>query len=270
MRSLLFAPGDQPSKLAKALSYDADAVIADLEDAVTGPEKVAARRTIEEAFGAAAPDGPARLVRVNALDTPWAEDDLAWVRGLGPAAILLPKATPDAVARLPADLPPVIAIVETAVGVLRAFDVAAHPAVHGLLLGALDLSAEIGFRWTAEGTALLHARSKVVLESAAAGVAPPLDTAWLRLTDDAGLATEARHAHELGFRGKCCVHPRQVPVVNEAFSAADDQTWAQAVVAAYADAAASGDGVFALDGEMVDTASLRRARRILGADREPS
>jgi citrate lyase beta subunit len=265
-RSLLFAPGDDERKLLKALQGDADAVVADLEDAVAPEAKAGARDVTGRAFGAALGRGGA-LVRVNALETAWARDDLDWVRRLAPEAVLIPKATPSALAGLSEDLPPVIAILETAEGVHRAYDVACHPGVVAVVLGALDLSAEIGFRWTADGSSLLYARSKVVLESAAAGIRPPIDTAWTKLADVDGLLREAEQASGLGFGGKCCIHPSQIAVVNEAFSDADDLAWARRVTGAYAEALDRGEGVIVVDGEMVDMASLRRARRLLdGAD----
>ncbi|QEC49708.1 CoA ester lyase [Baekduia soli] len=262
LRSLLFAPGDDPRKLGKALASEADVVVADLEDAVAPEAKEGARATIEEAFRAAG-DRRGAIVRVNALETPWAQDDLAWARRLGVGAVLVPKATPEALAALPGDLPPVIAILETALGVHRAFDVASHPAVRVLLLGALDLSAEIDFRWTASGEGLLFARSKLVLESAAAGIDPPLDTVWVQFADHDGLREESENVRGLGFQGKCCIHPAQVAIVNAAFSNAEQVAWARRVVEAYDAALARGDGAIAVDGEMIDMASLRRARELL-------
>jgi citrate lyase subunit beta/citryl-CoA lyase len=134
------------------------------------------------------------VVRVNGADTDWFADDLALVRELEPAAVVLPKANPEAVAALGPDGPPVVAIVETAAGVRSAYEIAAAPRVAALLLGAVDLGAELGLEPRPDGLEILYARSQIVVDSAAAGIRPPFDIVHLDIEDTAGLEDECRLA----------------------------------------------------------------------------
>jgi citrate lyase beta subunit len=308
VRSLLFVPGDEPRKLAKALGSDADAVVVDLEDAVAPRAKATARehavaaltahgvrahrgaavdgtaRGVRAHRGAAvdgtahgvrahrgaavdgtahgdpAVGGPALMVRVNASGRELALD-LDAIVGLDLAAVVLPKATPASVAALGSDGPPVIAIVETAIGLARAQEIAAAERVVALVLGSADLSAELGLEPLDGGAELLFARSKLVVDSACANIRSPFDGAYLRLDDQAGLAREATAARALGMRGKICIHPAQVATVNEVFGARLPVEWALATISAYE--SADGRGAVAHDGEMVDLAVVERARRVL-------
>lgn len=176
----------------------------------------------------------------------------------------MPKATPDAVAALGDDGPPVIAIVETAEGLRLAYETASTRRVAALLLGAADLGAELGWEPRPDGLELLYARSKVVADSAAAGIRAPFDVVHLDTRDDAGLEAAARFARSLGFRGKACIHPAQVGIVNRVFQPeADTVAWAQRVLEAAERGEREGRGAVALDGEMIDAPIVDRARRIL-------
>jgi citrate lyase subunit beta/citryl-CoA lyase len=201
------------------------------------------------------------VVRINGTDTEWFEDDLALVGELELAAVVLPKATPDAVAALEADGPPVIAIVETALGLRLAYETASAPRVAALAIGAVDLGAQLRLEPRPDGLEILHARSRVVVDSAAAGIRPPFDIVHLEIEDDAGLEEQAAFARSLGFRGKVCIHPRQVPIVNRVFLPSEREVaWARRVVEEFE---ASGEGVLAVNGEMIDLPVVQRARRIL-------
>ena len=225
LRSLLFAPGSDEPKLTKALASDADVVVADLEDAVTPDRKDEARELVLRLRPA--------VVRVNGAGTLWFEDDLAAARELPLEALVLPKATPDAVAALGPEGPPVIAIVETAQGLRLAYETASSPRVAALLLGAADLGAELGWEPRPDGLEVLYARSKVVADSAAAAIRGPFDIVHLDTRDGAGLEAAARFARSLGFRGKACIHPAQVDIVNRVFQPdADSVAWAQRVLEA--------------------------------------
>ncbi|HSS72651.1 MAG TPA: CoA ester lyase [Gaiellaceae bacterium] len=249
----MFAPGSDERKLATALASEADLVVADLEDAVAPAEKPAARDVVARV----APP----VVRVNGAGTEWFADDLALVTELDLDALMLPKATPDAVAALGGEGPPVIAIVETAQGLRLAYETACSPRVAALVLGAVDLGAELGLEPRADGLEILHARSRVVVDSAAAAIRAPFDIVHLEIEDDAGLEQQAAFARSLGFRGKVCIHPQQVPIVNRAFSPSEREVaWARRVVDEFE---ASGEGVLAVNGEMIDLPVVERARRIL-------
>jgi citrate lyase beta subunit len=230
--------------------------VADLEDAVAPARKAAARELVAELRPP--------VVRVNGAETEWFADDLALVQELEPDAIVLPKATPDAVAALGPDGPPVVAIVETAAGVRAAYETAATPRVAALLLGAVDLGAELGLEARADGQEILFARSKLVIDSTAAGIRPPFDIVHLEVDDAAGLEEECRLARSLGFRGKACIHPAQLEIVHRVFAPTEAElAWARSVVEAYERETGEGRGVFALNGAMVDLPVVERARRIL-------
>ena len=267
-RSFLFAPGSEERKLVRALESDADAVVADLEDAVAPAEKVAAR---DLALGVVATAGTrsVRLVRVNAVGTEWHDADIAAVAASEADGIVLPKATPaavDAVARR-VDLP-LAAIIETAVGLREAFAIASHDAVQVLLLGAVDLGLELGLEPQDDGQEILFARSSLVVDSAAAGLRGPVDRVWVDVRDREGLARDCAAGRSLGFRGKSLVHPDQVAPTHEAFApSADELRRAREIVAAYERAEADGLGVVALDGEMIDAPVVERARELLRDDK---
>lgn len=267
VRSVLFAPAGDERKLRKALASAADAVVADLEDATAPPEKAAARAVVEAVWADAEP-GPARGLRVNAPGTEWFEDDLGLASRLPLEFLMLPKATPEAVEALGLDGPPVLAIVETADGLRRAYETAAAPRVLALALGSHDLGAELLTSPRADGLELLYARSKLVTDSAAAGLRSPFDTVFLDFRDPTGLDQEARLARALGFGGKLCIHPDQLGVVNAVYGPSDAELeWARGVLDAHAAGLREGRGVVALDGRMIDTPVVRRAERLLAQAR---
>jgi citrate lyase beta subunit len=262
-RSLLFAPGLEERKLQKALGAGADAVVVDLEDAVPAGEKEAARAVARRVLEGRATRSLV-AVRPNAVGTAHWEADLEAVSGLELDALVLPKATPEAVTALGPDGPPVIAIVETALGLRQAFETARLPRVAALVLGAVDLGAELGLEPRADGLEVLYARSQLVVDSAAAGIRSPFDLVHVDIRDDEGLEAEARLARSLGFRGKACIHPAQIEIVNRVFSPTEEeQEHARRVIEAYEHALADGRGVVALDGEMIDLPVVERARRVL-------
>lgn len=262
-RSFLFAPGNDERKLRKALSSGADAVVADLEDAVTPAEKRAARalavRVLAEADG-----DVLRLMRVNAAGSEWIADDVEAVGSAGLDGLVLPKAEAASVGAVEGLGLPVVAIVETPAGLRGAFELATTQAVEALVLGAIDLGLALGLEPREDGLELLFARSSLVVDSAAAGLRGPIDQVWTTLRDDAGLQRDCALARSLGFRGKACIHPEQVPVVNDAFSPSGDElARARDIVRAFEDAAANGRGAVAFDGEMIDLPVVERARQLL-------
>ncbi len=208
------------------------------------------------------------MVRVNGAETPQFERDLELVQRLPLQAIVLPKATPESVAALGQSGPPVIAIVETAQGLRLAYETATHPRVGALLLGAVDLGLELGLEARPDGQEVLFARSKLVLDSAAAGIRGPFDLVHLDVRDGQGLEEECRLARSLGFRGKACIHPAQVDVVNAAFAPGEGElARARRIVESYESGTAEGRGAVALDGEMIDLPVVERARRLIADDK---
>ncbi len=239
-------------------------MVADLEDAVVPAEKGAARKVVARVFSGPRNGGPLRLVRVNGVGTPFHAEDVAAVSRIAPDAVVLPKATPEAVDALGGGEPPVVAIVESAQGVRLAYDIAIRPRVVALQIGAVDLGAEVGLEPRDDGLELVYVRSKVVFDSVAAGLRPPFDVVHLDIAADETLEAECRLARSLGLRGKACIHPAQVVIVNRAFDPTEAElAWARRVLAADEEAASDGRGVFALEGAMVDLPVVERARRLL-------
>jgi citrate lyase beta subunit len=262
-RSLLFTPGSDERELVRALEAPADAIVVDLEDAVPLAEKARARSLIAEVLAGAEPASLLAL-RVNAAGTAFWEEDLRLAGELDLGALVVPKATPSAVAELPADGPPVVAVIETAQGLKQAYETASSPRVAALLLGAVDLGMELRLTPRPDGQEVLYARSQLVVDSAAAGIRAPFDLVHLQPHDEAALEDECWFARSLGFRGKACIHPTQVEIVNRAFSPSTDEVRrAQRVVEAYESGIRHGRGAIALDGEMVDLAVVDRARQVL-------
>lgn len=260
-RSLLFTPGDDARKIDKALASGADLVVLDLEDAVLPGSKDSARVVVESALRERPPRAVA--VRVNS----GSEADLHMVAAARPDAVVVPKSTPAVVERstLLADGLPVLALVETAAGLVAVQDLARQPQVAGLALGNLDLSVDIGFERRADGQELLLARSQVALASAAAAIRPPFDGVYPDYRDLDGFRREAELARSLGFGGKLCIHPAQADVANDVFAPRpEDVAWAERVLAEFESA---GGGIVAVDGAMVDEPVLERARRLLARAR---
>jgi citrate lyase subunit beta/citryl-CoA lyase len=266
-RSVLFSPGDDRAKLRKAARSEADVIVYDLEDAVVPDAKPAARETVREALADVLPASPEVCVRVNPVGS-GAEDDLAVVLG-GPApdSVMLPKARDAAdVQQLGSLLTshsvdcPVLALVESAAGILHAEAIAAAAATDALVFGAEDLAGDIGATRTAGGREVSYARQYVVLAARAAGVVP-IDSHYPDFNDYDGLRTDTQEAIELGYDGKLAIHPAQVPVINEAFTPDEERVeWAERIL----DARDAADGgVFVVDGEMIDAPQIKQARRVV-------
>ncbi|GEE00493.1 citryl-CoA lyase [Gordonia spumicola] len=247
--TLLFVPGDRPERFAKAAAAGADLVVLDLEDAVAADAKDAARANV----AAWAADHPC-AVRINSADTAWFRADLDALTGKN-VTIMVPKADDPAVlAGIGGD---VIALIETARGVLRAPAIADVPNVVRLAVGTFDLAAELGVDPT-DTQALLPTRGALVLASAAAGLSGPIDGVTAAIDDAERLTADTAYARRLGFAGKLCIHPRQLAPVSAAFRPSDAQiAWARRIVDAAKGAVAQ------VDGEMVDKPVVDRANAIL-------
>jgi citrate lyase subunit beta/citryl-CoA lyase len=263
-RSVLFVPGNDERRLRKALTTEAHLVIADWEDGTPPAEKAAGRELTARIYAEIPLEGPARAVRVNAAGTPFHGDDITALGGLALDAILLPKSTPEALAGLPAGVPPLIAIVETARGLRDVRQIAESGRAACLALGAIDLAIEIGIQSRRDGQEVLLARSQLVLESAAAGLRAPLDQVNTVLDDVEQLEQEVALARSLGMRGKMCIHPRQLEPVNRGFGPTEAElAWARELIEEFERAEAEGRGALAVRGEMVDLPVVERARRVL-------
>ncbi|GAW48957.1 MULTISPECIES: HpcH/HpaI aldolase/citrate lyase family protein [unclassified Nocardioides] len=260
----LFVPGDRPERFAKAAASGADEVILDLEDAVAEPAKETARRAVAEWLGSAQ-----AWVRINPAGASWHHADLDALAGRpGLRGVVVPKAEDgDTLAGIAATLGcPVLALIESAAGVGGARGIAAGGAVSRLALGAIDLALDLGALETRE--ALLSARSELVLASRLAGLPAPIDGVTRAVTDLDTVAADVAYARSLGFGGKLCIHPAQVPAVAEGFAPqAADIAWAREVLEA------EGRGAAQVAGALVDAPVLERARQVLAraaaSDRAP-
>jgi citrate lyase beta subunit len=281
-RSLLFMPGDSVRKMEKATSLGADSIIADLEDAVAISQKQAARQTVAACF-ARLEFGPSeRLIRINPVSTPLWEEDVAQTIAAGPDGYVLPKVeSAEQVQTVSARLAELetshglvpgsirlLAQIETAMGVLRAGEIAgADSRLDALLFGAEDLAGDMGARRSREGWEIFYARGAVVIAAAAYGL-PAIDTVYLELADSDGLTAECHLARGMGFSGKLAIHPRQVEVINRAFSpTAEEIAQAQRLIDAFDAQQAAGTGVFEIDGKMVDMPVVLAARKVVAASR---
>ncbi|WP_425425205.1 HpcH/HpaI aldolase/citrate lyase family protein [Xenophilus azovorans] len=267
--SFLFVPANRPERLAKALVGGADMVIADWEDAVAPADKGAARAALALAVGALeAADRPRVLVRINAAGTPWHAEDLAALGPLaaqGIAGVVVPKAerawTLHAAARAAGPQAALLPLVESVAGLDALDALAAAPQVARLVFGHLDFQVDAGIDCGAGEAELLPMRMALVLASRRAGLAAPVDGVTVDTRDAARLAADARRARRMGFGGKLCIHPAQVPVLHGVFDpepAAVEH--ARRVRQALHEA---GGGVCVVDGRMVDTPVLKRAEQVL-------
>ena len=265
-RSYLFVPGDRAERFDKALASGADAVVLDLEDAVAPQHKAAARDALAQYLAAAGEAPRQRLVlRINDEATPWFDDDVALLAATRAPAVMLPKTerieTP---ARLRSACPGlgVLALIESARGVLHAEALATADGVQRLVFGTLDfaLDLELIDDPAAGPVGLDAAASRLAWASRAAGLPPPVAGVTADIHDAARLHADFARARAHGFGAKLCIHPQQVAWVHEALRPADDEIeWAQRVLAA----AASTQGAVQLDGRMIDRPVVERARRLL-------
>ncbi|MET7485711.1 CoA ester lyase [Streptomyces sp. NPDC005538] len=256
----LYVPGDRPPIVAKALAAGADVVVVDLEDAVAPDRKEYARAATAELLAEPRPDVH---VRVNALGSPWAADDLRALAPLpGLSGLRLPKVTSAeevvAVAERAPGLP-LYALLETALGIERAFSIAtAHPALRGITLGEADLRADLGVR---EDAGLDWSRSRVIVAARAAGLAPPPQSVHPDIRDLEALAASCAHGRALGFLGRAAIHPRQLPVIERAYlPTVEEIEQAETIIKA----AMREKGAQALpDGRFIDAAVVAAAQRTL-------
>jgi citrate lyase subunit beta/citryl-CoA lyase len=272
-RSRLYLPGNEPKYLLNASLHKPDGIILDLEDAVAPPEKDAARLLVRNALRAVDFGQCERMVRINQGDRGFADLDAVVPQNVH--VILIPKVeTAEQVQvvearaekiRLAAGLECscfLMPIIESALGCFNALAIAtASPNIVALTIGLEDYTADLGAQRTPEGRESFWARQVVVNAARAAGVTP-IDTVFSDFSDMEGLRQSVLEAKALGFEGKGCIHPRQVPVVHEAFAPSSEEVEkAKRIVLAFQDAERRGLGVVALGSKMVDPPVVKRALR---------
>lgn len=270
-RSRLYLPGNEPKFFPNAGLHKPDGLILDLEDSVSHAEKDSARLLVRNALRSVDFYGCERMVRINQL--PAGLDDLNFVIPHKPDVILIPKCesgeqvadTVKKIEELKAangiknDIY-VMPIIESAKGVMNAYQIAsASPSVCALTIGLEDYTADLGTQRTFEGRESLFARSMIVNAAKAAGV-QAIDSVFSDVGNMEALRQSVAEAKSLGFEGKGCIHPRQIPVVHESF-APDDEEIAKAkkIVLAFEEAEKKGLGVVSLGSKMIDAPVVKRA-----------
>ena len=265
-RSALYIPGSKERALEKAQGLACDAILFDLEDAVTPEEKPAARETLASALAQGGYGARARIVRVNGLDSQWGADDLAAVAKMRPDGILVPKVEgPQSIDAVVAQVPgvPVWAMMETPQAILNAAAIAAHESVVGFVMGTNDLAKDLGTRAGNDRAPMMYALGACVLAARAHGIVA-LDGVYNAFKDDDGLRAECVQGRDFGFDGKTLIHPAQLAIANVGFGPSEDEVaLAERQIAAFADAEAKGSGVAVVDGRIVENLHIVTARATL-------
>ncbi|MBP9048543.1 MAG: CoA ester lyase [Tabrizicola sp.] len=266
-RSVLYIPASRERALEKARELQTDAIIFDLEDAVSPEEKLRARELLAGVLAEADYGARARIVRVNGLGTEWVAGDLAAFGGHpGVDAVLVPKVNSpvdlDAVAAKVRA--PLWAMLETAKGCLNAGAIARHPRLEGMVMGTNDLAKELGARFRSDRLPLLAGLGACVLAARAEGRVI-VDGVFNAFKDEAGLRAECEQGRDMGFDGKTLIHPAQLAVANEVFAPSEEEVaLARRQIAAFAEARARGDGVAVVDGRIVENLHVAVAEALIG------
>jgi (3S)-malyl-CoA thioesterase len=271
-RSALYIPGSKERALEKARTLPTDAILFDLEDAVAPDEKPNARRLLADTLDAGGYGPRALIVRINALDTPWGEADLAEIARAKPEAILLPKvnraADVEALARRLDARPEtagtrIWAMMETPLSALNAAEIAAGPRMAGFVLGTNDLAKDLGARFRPDRLPLLTALQLCLLAARTYGLVA-LDGVYNAFKDQEGLRAECEQGRDMGFDGKTLINPDQLAAANEVFAPAEAEiALARRQIAAFEEAQAAGQGVAVVDGRIVENLHVATARATL-------
>jgi len=277
-RTMLFVPGNTPAMVKDAHIYGSDSIIFDLEDSVSPYEKDAARLLVKCSLEALDYGTTERVVRINALDTPWVEADVEAMVAAGIEVVRLPKtesaadiqkleglvAAAEAACGRPAGSVLLMAAIESPLGVINAFHIAsASRRMVAIALSAEDFVTSMKTSRSRDGVELAEARGRIVVAAKAAGLMA-IDTVFTDVADEEGFAREVALVKQMGFDGKSVINPNQIPVVHAIYTPKPDEVLkARRVLQAAQDAEARGSGVTSLDGKMIDKPIVERARRVL-------
>ena len=278
LRSLIFVPGNRANMLERALGFNADIIMVDLEDSVPPAEKSAARDLAAQWIPALRRADKRVMVRSNSLDTGLTHDELAAVLSPDLYGVSVGKtesawdlkeieriiAPLEASAGLEYGQIKIIPWIESARAVINVHDMAAaSPRIVGIAFGAEDYTNDMGIQRTDAGEEVYYPRAAVAIAARAAGIAA-LDSPYVAFRNPEGLLQDAGVARQLGYTGKFAIHPSQIETINKAFSPLDeDVAYARQVVAAWNEAESAGRGSLALDGKMVDVPVVKRAQNLL-------
>ena len=278
LRSLIFVPGNRANMLERALDFDADIIMVDLEDSVPPGEKVAARDVAAEWIPRLRQAGQRVMVRVNSLDTGLTRDELAAVISPHLYGVSVGKTESagdlweiegiisplEIGANLEAGHVNLIPWIESATAIVNVNEMAAALVrTVAIAFGAEDYTNDMGIRRTDDGEEVYHARCTVAIAARAAGIAS-LDSPYVAFRNPEGLKKDAGAARQMGYTGKFAIHPSQIETINEAFSPnPDDVAYARRVMEAWREAEANGRGSLSLDDKMVDVPVVKRAQNLL-------
>ncbi len=265
LRSALYIPGSKPRALDKARTLKTDAIIFDLEDAVSIEEKGASRTILADELDKGGYGQRYKIVRINGLDTPWGADDLAAANALNADALLLPKVSSNAVLDAVAQKThlPLWAMMETPLAMMNAAQIASHARLEGMVMGTNDLAKELQTRSRPDRLPLQTGLGLCVLAAKAHGCAI-LDGVYNAFKDEEGLKIECEQGRDMGFDGKTLIHPAQLEIANAVFSPSEaDVDLAQRQITAFEEAEAAGQGVAVVDGRIVENLHIVTAREVL-------
>lgn len=267
-RSLLFIPGNNPGMLQSSDIFSSDAVIFDLEDAVSGTEKDSARNLVTNYLKAFRPNIEI-VIRINGFDTPFYLDDLNAVLNCDIDAIMLPKARVQDILTLEEIIKSfkkdvkIIPIIEQAISLIEVEEIAKCELVDGILLGAEDYTKDLEVARTKEGNEIFYARCRVINACKAYKI-DAIDTPFTDTNDEEGLLKDTKFAKSLGMNAKSAIHPNQIEVINKVFTPTEKEIeYATRVLIARDEAFKKGLGVFSLDGKMVDKPVIERAEKVI-------
>jgi (3S)-malyl-CoA thioesterase len=264
-RSVLYIPGSKDRALDKARTLPVDAIIFDLEDAVSPGEKEAARETLAAALRQGGFGKRTKIVRINGLDTHWGKDDAVAANDMDCDAILLPKVESpeqlDALAKLTDK--PLWAMMETPRGILNAAAIGAHEQLWGMVMGTNDLAKELNSRFRADRLPMQSSLGLCLLATKATGCVI-VDGVYNAFKDDEGLKAECDQGRDMGFDGKTLIHPAQVAITNAAFAPTEAEIdLAKRQIEAFEAAGKAGQGVAVVDGKIVENLHVATAQSIL-------
>ena len=282
-RSILFVPGNRPDWMDKAPKYGPDALILDLEDAVPIAEKAEARQTVRAGIERLRERGVPIVVRVNGVNTGLTGEDVEAIVTAGLVAVAVPKLERveevlkvdawielfERKAGLPLGTVEILALPETARGIMNAYQLATACPRVGNILGGVgarsgDVTKAIGYKWTRSGLETLYLASHVLLAARAAGIEYPISGGSLEVGDTELVRAQLLRAREIGYRGALLIHPSAVPIANEVFAPSTEEIeWNKGVLRAMAEAERAGRAAVTYDGMMIDYAHVRNALDLL-------
>ncbi len=265
-RSVLYIPGSNGRALEKVKTLPVDAIIFDLEDAVSVGEKINARNLLQASLRGGGFGARMRIVRINGFDTIWGKEDAEAASEMDCDAVLLPKVESAAQVSAMAELvgnKPIWAMMETPRGMLNAAEIAAHPQIAGMVIGTNDLAKELQSRFRPDRMPMMTGLGLCLLAAKAEGIVI-VDGVYNAFKDADGLAAECEQGRDMGFDGKSLIHPAQVDVANAAFAPSEEEiSLARRQIDAFEEVEANGQGIAVVDGRIVENLHVATAREIL-------